>query len=124
MLGLGTDLVDVVRVDNALQRHGDRFRARVFTPEEIAYCEGRARPGPHYAARFAAKEAVSKALGTGICGAFPWKAVAVAKRASGEPYAVLDETGQALVNRLGGETVLITLAHTATLATATALLVG
>jgi len=66
VFGIGIDVVEVDRIASAIQRHGEPFLAKIFTPAERAYCESRKHPAMHYAARFAAKEAVSKALGTGI----------------------------------------------------------
>lgn len=124
VLGIGTDLVEVERVRRALERHGDRFLRRVFTEGEIAYCAGLKHPWPHYAARFAAKEAVSKCFGTGICGDFGWKSLDVSKDARGRPLAKLDAQGQALLMAHGAREVLLSLTHTQTLAQAVAILVG
>lgn len=66
IVGIGIDLVEVPRMQRILGRWGHRFLARVYTPEEIAYCQARALPAMHYAARFAAKEAAMKAMGTGL----------------------------------------------------------
>lgn len=66
VFGIGIDVVEVERIASAIQRHGEPFLAKIFTPAERTYCESRKIPAMHYAARFAAKEAVSKALGTGI----------------------------------------------------------
>lgn len=66
IVGIGIDLVEIVRIRNAVRRWGDRFVTKVFVEEERAYCAKRARPWLHYAGRFAVKEAVAKALGTGI----------------------------------------------------------
>ncbi len=123
VIGVGTDIVEVERIERALERHGERFMKRVFTQEEVDYCTGMARPGPHFAARFAAKEAVSKCFGTGIGAEFGWTSLSVRKGARGEPFAVLDEQGNALLQRVGGSAVLISLSHTKTLATAFAVIV-
>ena len=74
LYGIGTDIVDVARIQRSFERHGERFRQRVFTANEINYCERLAEPAKFrsYAARFAAKEAISKALRTGIGPAFDW----------------------------------------------------
>jgi holo-[acyl-carrier protein] synthase len=66
VFGIGIDVVEVARIASAMERHGDPFMARVFTPAEREYCQSHHSPALHYAARFAAKEAVAKALGTGI----------------------------------------------------------
>ncbi len=66
IFGIGIDVVEVARIASAIERHGETFLMKIFTPAEREYCETRKTPAMHYAARFAAKEAVSKALGTGI----------------------------------------------------------
>ncbi|MCH8473865.1 MAG: holo-ACP synthase [Opitutales bacterium] len=122
VLGLGNDLVDVVRVEKAIQRHGDKFLHRVFTPEEIRYAGAMKSPGKHFAARFAAKEAVSKAFRTGIGKELNWTSVGIIHGTKGEPLVVLDDLGKQLLHRLGGEEVWVSLSHTETLAQATALI--
>ena len=77
VFGVGIDLVKVGRVRDALERFPQRFRARVFTPSEVAFCESLADKYPSYAGRFAAKEAFSKALGTGLRGAIGWNEIDV-----------------------------------------------
>lgn len=121
--GVGIDLVEVERIRTSHQKHGDRFLERVFTEAERAYCAGIKNPYPHLAARFAAKEAVSKALGTGICGEFSWHSASVVKGERDEPLIVLDEKGEALLRKRGGSKILISLTHTASLAQAIAVVV-
>ena len=89
ILGLGTDLVEVARIEQSIARHGERFLQRMFTENEIAYCAAMKTPAPFYAARFAAKEAVAKALGTGIGAACGWLDIEVRRKAGGEPFVVL-----------------------------------
>jgi len=123
VLGVGIDLVEVERVQRALERHAEAFRRRVFTDEEQAYCDGMSRPYPHFAARFAAKEAVSKAFGTGIGGHLGWKSVGVLHRKGGAPYVKFDEAARNLLEERGARDVLLSLSHTAVHATAIALLI-
>jgi holo-[acyl-carrier protein] synthase len=78
MLGCGIDLVEVARVRSAIEKNGDHFVRRVYTAEEIAYCSSRAIPWPHWAARFAAKEAFYKALPPGTLAALVWAEIGVA----------------------------------------------
>ena len=122
VVGLGTDIVEVDRIRKVVERNGDHFLKRVFTEEEIAYCSAKAKPYPHYAARFSAKEAVSKAFGTGIGAELAWKSVGVAHGMRGEALVVLDEKGRALLAAVGADAVALTLSHTATYAQAVALL--
>lgn len=89
VIGHGVDIVAVPRVRRLLDRHGDRFLCRCFTPGERAYAAGRRRQPEHLAARFAAKEAVLKALGTGMAAGIAWTDIEVATEASGRPAIAL-----------------------------------
>jgi holo-[acyl-carrier protein] synthase len=121
--GLGADIVDIARVERAIERHGERFLEYVFTEEERAYCAAMRRPGQHYAARFAAKEAVAKCLGTGIGHGLSWKSVSVRNTPEGAPLAVLDAPAAALLRASGGSGLRLTLSHTKTVALAVALII-
>ncbi len=123
LVGLGADLIEVERVRGVLERQGPRFLERVFTDEERAYCAGMAQPHKHYAARFAAKEAVSKCFTTGIGAELGWRSVSVYHGSRHEPLIRLDEKGQALLAQVGATHVLVTLSHTETHAMAVAALV-
>ncbi len=124
VIGIGIDLVDISRVRLAGLRHEERFLQKVFTAGELAMLAGRADPWPGYAARFAAKEAISKAFGTGIGAEFDLHSAAILTDAAGAPYVVLDEKGAALLRARGGSRVLVSLTHTATLAQACAVILG
>lgn len=123
VLGVGIDLIEVSRVMKALERQQERFRNRVFTDGELEYCDAIKFNGPHFAARFAAKEAVSKAFGTGIGEHLGWKSVEVVKDELGKPLIRLDEKGQMLLRQKKATDVLISLAHTRDHATAVAILI-
>jgi holo-[acyl-carrier protein] synthase len=124
VLGLGSDIVELERIRRAVEKHGDHFLRRVFTEEELAYClKGEATKFQHLAARFAAKEAISKAFGTGICELFAWKSASVRNVGRGRPLVILDDKGQTLLARRGGTDVMLTLSHTEHYAEAVALLV-
>lgn len=123
MIGLGCDLVDVDRIQKVLERHGDRFLARTFTDEERAYCSTLRHPHKHYAARWAAKEAVAKAFTTGIGEHLDWTSISVYHGERQEPLIRLDEKAQTLLRELGGTGVLISISHTETQAMAVAALV-
>src|SRR3984893_14547488 len=84
ILGVGSDLIDIRRIEGAIARLGDRFIDRIFTEAERRRCERRANPGPSYARRFAAKEAAAKALGTGFRGGVFWRDLGVLSRPSGQ----------------------------------------
>lgn len=123
LIGLGADLVEVDRIRGVLDRQGDRFLDRVFTAEERAYCQGRAEPHQHLAARFAAKEAVSKCFSTGIGADLGWRSVSIYHGERHEPKVRLDDKGRALLRRTGATEVLVTLSHTRGFALAVAALV-
>lgn len=123
LVGLGADVIEVERIRGVLERQGERFLARVFTEEEREYCARMANPHKHLAARFAAKEAVSKAFTTGIGAELGWRSVSVYHGARSQPLVRLDEKGQALLRDAGATHVLLTLSHTDTVAMAVAALV-
>ena len=123
LLGLGSDLIDIERIRGVLDRQGERFLERVFTDEECAYCLGMKHPHKHFAARFAAKEAVAKAFTTGIGAELGWKSISVYHGLRHEPLVRLDAQGEALLKHVGGTQVLLTLSHTDTAAMAVAAIV-
>ncbi len=122
VLGVGLDLVEVSRLEAVLKRQGERFVQRVFTEGERAYCGGKKEPGPFYAARFAAKEAVAKAFGTGIGAQIGWQDIEVAHHPSGAPLVHLRGKGAELAQARGVTEVLISLTHTSQTAAASVVL--
>ncbi len=123
LIGLGADLIEVDRIRGVIERQGERFLARVFTEEEQAYCRGMTHPHKHYAARFAAKEAVSKCFSTGIGAELGWRSVSVYHGDRHQPLVRLDAPGEALLRQVGATHVHVTLSHTETMAMAVAALV-
>ena len=113
---VGVDLIEIARVRRALERHGDGFRERCFTPEERAYCESRANPAQHYAGRFAAKEAVGKALGSGV--RFTWREIEIAGRP--KPGVKLSGSTKAWAERVGAGRIELSMTHSRELAAAVA----
>ena len=107
MLTTGVDIIEISRVRRTLERYGRRFLDRVYTPAEIAYCRERA---PNLAARFAAKEATMKALGTGVRGV-SWKDIEVIRHESGAPAIKLHGRCKQRAQRLGVQEVAISLSH-------------
>ena len=107
MLTTGVDIIEINRVRGVLERYGQRFLNRVFTPDEIAYCRGRA---PNLAARFAAKEATMQALGTGVRGV-GWKDIEVVRHDSGAPAIKLHKRGESRAQRLAVQEISISLSH-------------
>jgi phosphopantethiene--protein transferase domain len=124
VLGIGVDLVECARIQHSIDRFGDRFLNRVFTDGEIEYSLSMKFPARHLAARFAAKEAVSKAFGTGIGKAMGWRNIDVQKRPSGEPFLVFSGPAQELAAEHGVTSALITLSHTEHHAMASVVLEG
>jgi holo-[acyl-carrier protein] synthase len=123
LIGLGCDIIEVERIRGVLAKHGDRFLKRIFTEEEQAYCNGLKYPHKHYAARWAAKEAVSKCFTTGIGEHLDWTSVSVYHGSRKEPYVRLDAKGAALLKEVGATHVWLTLSHIDTHAMAVAALV-
>jgi holo-[acyl-carrier protein] synthase len=112
VLGIGVDLVENARIEHSLERFGERFLHRIFTVGEIEYSQSMKYPARHLAARFAAKEAVSKAFGTGIGKAMGWKDIDVRRKESGEPFVVLQGGAEKLAEERKVTKVSITLSHT------------
>ena len=123
-LGLGIDLVEVDRIRDLLTRHGDRFKEKTFTAGEIGYCDSCVDPAMHYAARFAAKEAAAKAIGTGLWAqGVDWKHIEVTREPSGKPALQLHGAARAHAESLGSTGSLISITHTRELAMAQVILV-
>ena len=112
ILGIGVDLVEVERIDRAIERHGEHFLHRVFTESEIAYCARMRAPGPHYAARFAAKEAVAKAFGTGLGAQLSLVEIEVSRDESGAPFIVLHGPAAEFARERGARKIHLSLSHT------------
>lgn len=124
VLGVGVDIVSIARIRDLAERQGDRFFERVYTAAEREYCDNFKNPYERYAARFAAKEAVSKAFTTGIDGHLNWKSISVVSGERGQPIVELDEKGKLLLYQVGGEHVTISLSHTEDTAIAFAAILG
>lgn len=124
MIGIGIDVVEVERIAEALERHGGAFGERIFTERERAYCSSQKRPALHYAARFAAKEAVAKAFGTGIGKDLGWLDMEIVRRPSGEPALELSGVGKAYAESIGITDVKISLTHARDYAAANAVALG
>jgi holo-[acyl-carrier protein] synthase len=120
IVGLGVDICEIARMERALARHPS-MRERVFTTEEIAYCDGKARPAESYAGRFAAREAVIKALGG--YRSRRWQDISVTRRAAGAPAITLAGNAKRRADALGVSRVLISFTHERTSAVAFAVAV-
>jgi len=124
ILGVGIDIIEVTRIAASHEKFGERFLKRILLPDEIQYCLTHKIPAPFLAARFAAKEAISKAFGTGIGAQLGWHDLEVRRKESGEPYVVLHGKGLKLLEDRNGRVVLISLSHTQSYAAAVAVLDG
>ena len=124
ILGIGIDIIEVARIQASHKRFGGRFLNRVLHPAEIAYCLTHKNPAPFIAARFAAKEAISKAFGTGIGAALGWRDMEIRRKESGEPFVILHGKGRKLFAARGAKQLLVSLSHTKDYAAATAILEG
>ena len=124
IVGLGTDLVEVERLRLSLERFGARFLDRVFTEEERRYCAGKKRPEESLAARFAAKEAGAKALGTGMSRGIGWHDLEVRRAAGGAPELLLWGGALALAEALGVRRAQVSLTHTERYASAVVIFEG
>lgn len=111
LYGIGIDVVEVERIEQSMSEFGARFAEKVFTAAEREYCDSQRRPGLHYAARFAAKEAVAKAFGTGIGRDLGWLDMEVVRRESGEPELVLSGAGKRFAESEGIVRIKISLTH-------------
>jgi holo-[acyl-carrier protein] synthase len=122
ILGTGIDIIEVERIEASYEKFGERFLNRILVNGEMEYCLSHKKPGPFLAARFAAKEAVSKAFGTGIGAQLSWQDIEVKRKESGEPYVIMHGNGLELMKQRGARIVHLTLSHTEKHATAMAIL--
>jgi holo-[acyl-carrier protein] synthase len=118
IIAIGVDLVELSRIEEVFTRRGERFRRRVFTEGEISYCERRASKLASYAARFAAKEAVMKALGTGWSDGVGWKDIEVVSGPTGAPMIQLHRSALDRMREIGATRAFVSLTHSAELAIA------
>jgi holo-[acyl-carrier protein] synthase len=122
--GIGVDLVQIPRMREVIARWQERFLQRIFTEQEIAYCRAHRDPVPHFAARFAAKEAGLKALGTGLRLGVRWRELEVRRERGGPPVLVLSGRSREIGLSRGGSRMLLALTHEGDYAVAQAMLVG
>ena len=122
ILGTGIDIIEVDRIRQSYAKFGDRFIQRILRPAEIAYALSHRDAAPFLAVRFAAKEAISKAFGTGIGQHLGWQDMEVGRKESGEPFVILHDGGQTLLQQRSGRIVHLSLSHTDNYAAAMAVL--
>ena len=113
IVGTGIDIAEVPRIAASIQRFGGRFLGRIFTAGEIRYCESKANRAERYAARFAAKEAAMKALGTGWSRGVRWRDIEVSREPGGRPTILFHGKAAAFAEKLGTAHVALSLSHTA-----------
>ena len=124
IIGIGTDITECLRIARMIERHGEAFIARVYTPEEIRYCQSRKQSTQHFTGRWAAKEAVLKALGTGWRRGISWRDIEVLNETGGKPLVTLTGGAGEVAKELGITEMLVTISHCHTHATAYALATG
>jgi holo-[acyl-carrier protein] synthase len=122
IVAIGIDMIEIARLAAVFARRGNRFRDRVFTASEIAYCESRAAKMESYAARFAAKEAAMKALGTGWGDGVGWRDIEVRRSPAGVPSLAFHGRARERLNELGAERAHLSLTHSGDLALAQVIL--
>jgi holo-[acyl-carrier protein] synthase len=118
IVGLGMDITEVDRIEAAIRRHGRSFLERVFTPNEIAYCEKHRNRAERFAARFAAKEAAMKALGTGWARGVRWVDIEVMREPTGKPTLRLSGASRTIADGLGVRNIALTITHSGNMALA------
>ena len=124
IIGIGTDIIECLRIGQMIERHGELFITRVYTEHEIQYCQSRKQAIQHFAGRWAAKEAILKALGTGWRKGISWRDVEVRNEPGGRPVACLRGGARDVVEHLGITDMLISISHCRSHATAYALAQG
>ena len=124
VLGIGTDIVECLRIAQMIERHGELFINRVYTPLEIRYCQSRKQATQHFAGRWAAKEAILKALGTGWRKGISWRDIEVRNDRSGRPVVGLRGGARDIVEQRGIREMLVSISHCRSHATAYALALG
>jgi holo-[acyl-carrier protein] synthase len=122
LIGTGVDLIEIERIAHSIERYGERFLRRIYTDHEIAYCSKKRSSAESFAARFAAKEAGAKALGTGISRGVTWIEFQVARQPGGRPVLELRGRAALLARELGVKNISLSLTHTGNLAMATVMM--
>lgn len=121
IVGLGTDIIEIVRIGQMIERHGEQFLQRVYTEDEIRYCQRRKECYQHYAGRWAAKEAVMKTLGTGWTRGIGWQDIEVCTKRSGQPTINIRGSARDFAEKIGINEVLVSISHCRAYAMATAI---
>lgn len=122
IVGSGVDMIEIARIEETIARYGERFCQRVYLPQEILYCRRKRNSAESFAARFAAKEAAAKALGTGIQSGVGWQDIEVIRALNGKPSIKFHGRAAEIARQLGANHAVVSLTHTQTLAMAQVLL--
>lgn len=123
-MGIGTDIVECLRIAQMIDRHGEQFIHRVYTPYEVRFCQERKQATQHYAGRWAAKEAVLKAIGVGHRPGISWRDVEIRSDASGKPVVGLSGGARDALEHFGVRQILVSISHCRSHATAYAMALG
>jgi holo-[acyl-carrier protein] synthase len=124
IIGIGTDITECLRIARMIERHGELFITRIYTEAEIEYCQSRKQATQHFTGRWAAKEAILKAIGTGWIKGITWRDVEVRNEPSGKPIVAMRGGAKEIVERLGIAQILISISHCHTHAMAYAIALG
>ncbi len=124
IIGIGTDIIECLRIAQMIDRHGELFVNRVYTPYEIDYCQSRKAATQHFAGRWAAKEAILKAIGTGWRKGISWRDMEIRSNPQGRPSVLLCGGAREVADALGVQEILISISHCRSHATAMATAVG
>ena len=124
IIGIGTDITECLRIARMIERHGEQFIDRVYTPVETAYCQSRKQSTQHFTGRWAAKEAILKAIGTGWRRGISWQDMEIRNDPNGRPVVTVRGGVQEVVERLGISEIRVSISHCHTHATAVAIAVG
>lgn len=124
ILGIGTDIVECLRIAQMIERHGELFLTRVYTPHELQYCQSRKQSTQHFAGRWAAKEAILKTIGTGWVRGIGWRDVEIQNEGGGRPLVMLHGGALEASQRAGIREIMVSISHCRSHATAYALALG
>ena len=124
IIGIGTDITECLRIARMIERHGELFIGRIYTADEIQYCQSRRQATQHFTGRWAAKEAILKALGTGWVKGISWRDVEILNEPSGRPVVEIRGGAAKVAQGLGITKMLVSISHCHTHATAYAIAVG
>ena len=122
--GIGTDIIECDRIADMMEKHENAFLNKVYTAREIEYCAPRKAAAQHYAGRWAAKEAILKAMGTGWAKGIRWTDIEIVNEMGGKPYVEISGEAKVICDQLGIHKILISISHTAAFATAFATALG